>query len=226
MNIKITQIIILLILSSTIIYGLNNTDQRICMDTCVKEKNNPILCADECGLQKRSLQNITYQNNTNKSINCIDNCLLIKNNSFECDKICNSPQLIKNNNSFQKENTCLIKCLNKGISLDICEQDCGNLVKADRFSWESFWGMMGFLAVIISSYFGWYYHKKKRKEAIIFLEMVDSTYQNYKFQRDVCEIELTKIRGILEAEFQKGNIDENNFGFLIDKIDKYKKEIK
>lgn len=154
---------------------------------------------------------------------CLDNCVKEGKTQMVCQKECGLETRVLN-----ADQICLDNCIKEGKTQPICQKQCAILgnEKSVRFSWESFWSMIGVLAMLILAFIGWYFHKRKRKKAIMLLEMVDMTYEKYKFQQDMCSLELTKLKKTLEDEFKKGNIDENNFDFILGKIDRYNKEFR
>lgn len=65
-----------------------------------------------------------------------------------------------------------------------------------------------------------------RKRAISkYMEKIDSTFANFKWQSKQCESELYSLKSELEDSLKKGKVDESLYELLTKRIDKYLKEI-
>lgn len=65
-----------------------------------------------------------------------------------------------------------------------------------------------------------------RKRAISkYMEKIDSTFANFKWQSKQCESELYSLRSELEDNLKKGKVDESLYELLTKRIDKYLKDI-
>jgi hypothetical protein len=84
-----------------------------------------------------------------------------------------------------------------------------------------FWAMLGFIALIATALAGWYASRLHRHEAVMFLDQMENIFTQYRYQQDMCVVELQKLKTQLKEDFRRGKIDESNFDFILQKIESY-----
>jgi hypothetical protein len=87
-------------------------------------------------------------------------------------------------------------------------------------------GIIALVAMGAGSAYGIYHRKKKRGRFSELLGNLDEIYRSYKLNPHKCEIELEKMRAIINMELRRSVIDENNYSILKDRIDELVTEIR
>ena len=67
--------------------------------------------------------------------------------------------------------------------------------------------------------------KKKRRAISKYMNEIDDTYHEYKIKGQRCEAELYRLRDLLETELKGGKIDESVYHLLVNRIEKYLKDM-
>lgn len=87
-------------------------------------------------------------------------------------------------------------------------------------------GLIALVAVAGGSAYGVYRRKKKQGRFSALLTDLDEVYKSYKMNPHKCEIELEKMRALVNEDLKKGVIDENNYSILKERIDELIREIR
>jgi hypothetical protein len=87
-------------------------------------------------------------------------------------------------------------------------------------------GIIALVAVAGGSAYGVYRRKKKQGRFSDLLTDLDEVYKSYKMNPHKCEIELEKMRALVNEDLKKGVIDENNYSILKERIDELIREIR
>jgi hypothetical protein len=87
-------------------------------------------------------------------------------------------------------------------------------------------GIIALVAVGGGSAYGVYRRKKKQGRFSDLLTDLDEVYKSYKMNPHKCEIELEKMRALVNEDLKHGVIDENNYSILKERIDELIREIR
>lgn len=67
---------------------------------------------------------------------------------------------------------------------------------------------------------------KKKKSVSKMINEIDNTFHTFKIKSKRCEAELYRLHDIVDEELKNGKIDESAYQLLVNRIEKYIKEIK
>lgn len=67
---------------------------------------------------------------------------------------------------------------------------------------------------------------KKKKSVTKLINQIDDTFASFKWKSKRCEAELYRLQDVIEDELKEGKLDEGAYHLLVNRIDKYLKEIK
>jgi len=67
---------------------------------------------------------------------------------------------------------------------------------------------------------------KKKKSVSKFINDIDDTFASFKWKSKRCEAELYRLQDLIEDKLKAGKIDESSYHLLMNRIEKYLKEIK
>jgi hypothetical protein len=87
-------------------------------------------------------------------------------------------------------------------------------------------GLLALVGMAGAGGYGIYRSRKKRGRFSELLTKLDDIYNSFKTNPHKCEMELEKVRGIINEDLKRSVIDENNYNILKDRIDEIMQEIR
>lgn len=92
--------------------------------------------------------------------------------------------------------------------------------------WVQFWALVvGLIGVFLAVTGFSFANRKKRKSVSRFINEIDNTFESFKWKSKRCEAELYHLHDVVDEKLKDGKIDESAYNLLIDRIDKYMKEV-
>jgi hypothetical protein len=92
--------------------------------------------------------------------------------------------------------------------------------------WEPIVTGLTILATFLLALFGFVKLRKKRNKLRDYLEQIDSTFNEYNENIQICEQELITLRDAIKREVAEGKLEEAHFLILDKKIDDYLKDMR
>lgn len=91
--------------------------------------------------------------------------------------------------------------------------------------WEA-WGVILAILGACAAIIGYFAQRKKSTVTTGYFKDIDNAYTTFKMKGYRCEAELYRLRDIITEDFKQGNMDENAFQLLDNRIEKYLSEIR
>lgn len=92
--------------------------------------------------------------------------------------------------------------------------------------WIQLWALvLGAIGVILAVTGFSFANRKKRKSVSRFINEIDDTFESFKWKSKRCEAELYRLHDVVDEKLKEGKIDEAAYNLLIDRINKYMKEV-
>jgi hypothetical protein len=86
--------------------------------------------------------------------------------------------------------------------------------------------LIALVAMGVGSTYGIYHKKKKQRRFSELLSNLDEIFNKYKMKPHKLEIELEKLRAVINLDLKRGVIDENSYTILKERIDEMFTEIR